>query len=71
MRSLHFIIIIIIIIIIKMPIKYHVLIQNIQFLKLPAYSSLTYHKITLSHIFLWRMINNLLYPKYPRQPNDF
>ena len=38
MRSLHFIIIfvIIIIIIIKMPIKYHVLIQNIQFLKIPA-----------------------------------
>ena len=33
MCSLHFIIIIIIIIIIiKMPIKYHVLIQNIQFL---------------------------------------
>ena len=50
MRSLLLIIIIIIIIIIKMPIKYHVLIQNIQFLKLLAYSSLTYHKITLSHI---------------------
>ena len=31
------IIIIIIIIIIKMPIKYHVLIQNIQFLKIHAY----------------------------------
>ena len=41
MRSLHFIIIIIIIIniiiIMKMPIKYHVLIQSIQFLKIPAY----------------------------------